>query len=99
MTYSLAPAQPWLALNNRSSDATSLVSFPGTSGVTVTSATIDPATNQLIVNLDYSEDIQGRDLTLFLTPPSTPQASLTPTMTSPWTVNPTNQLAAIFYSQ
>ena len=98
MTYGLTPAQPWIALNNRSNDVTSLVSFPGTPGVTVTSATIDPTTNQLIVNLDYSEDIQGKDLTLFLIPPSTPQASLTPTMTSTWTVNPTNQLAAVVYS-
>ena len=98
MTYSLAPAHPWVALNNRSNDVTSLVSFPGTPGVTVTSASIDPATNQLFVNLDYSEDLQGRDLTLFLTPPSTPQASLTPTMTSTWTVDPTNQLSAVVYS-
>ena len=85
-------------MNNGSNDVTDLVSFPGSSGVTVKSASIDPVTNELTVDIDFSEDLQGKDLNLQLTPPDTPQASLTPTATNTWQVYPTNHLAAIAYS-
>ena len=45
LTYSLDPTYPLTALNNNSLDLSSWISFPGSSGVTVTSATIDPLTN------------------------------------------------------
>ena len=46
-----------------------MISFPGAEGIIITSAIIDPVTNELVVTLDYSQDIQGTDLNLEITPP------------------------------
>lgn len=45
LTYKIEPVYPLYYLNNGSTDFSSLVSFPQSSGVTVTSVEIDPVTN------------------------------------------------------
>jgi cysteine-rich repeat protein len=53
LTYSIQPSAPLLSLNGGSIDFASLVSFPNSPGVTVTSAVLDPATNELVIKLGY----------------------------------------------
>ena len=99
LNYDFGPIEPLLVLNNGSKDFTSLVSFPDMPGVTVVSATVDPATGKLVVVLDYSQDLQDKDLKIQITPPNVPQAFLIEDITHTWKVEPTNQLAAVVYSK
>ena len=54
LSYSIDPAHPLTSLNNQSNDFSSWISFPGSPGVTVTSAYLDPSTNMLVIEIDYS---------------------------------------------
>ena len=49
-----------MLVNNGSLDVQSLISFPKNSGVFVTEAYIDPHTLELIIRIDFTEDIQDR---------------------------------------
>jgi cysteine-rich repeat protein len=98
LTYSIQPSAPLLSLNGGSIDFASMVSFPNSPSVTVTSAVLDPVTNELVIKLGYSVSLQDEGLTLQLTPPNVPQAVLVPKVSSTWIVAPTNQLAAVVYS-
>ena len=50
ITYVVSPFEPWLVLNNGSTDFSSLVSFPGReAGITITSAVMDPDTGYLVI--------------------------------------------------
>lgn len=99
LTYSIEPSGPLLSLNNGSTDFSSLVSFPNSQGVTIRSAVLDPQTQQLVIDIDYSQNLQDTTLSLQITPPNVPQAVLVPNITSSWVVAPTNQLAAMVYTQ
>ena len=52
----------------------------------------------MIVKVDYTQDLQEKDLTVDITPPNSPQAFAIPPISSTWNVQPTNQLPAIVYS-
>ena len=52
-----------------------------------------------MIDVDYTQTIQDTELVLMITPPDVPQAVLVPNITMTWTVDPTNQLAAIYYTQ
>jgi hypothetical protein len=93
LAYDFIPVDVLIQLNNGSNDLTSLMKFPENSGVTVTEAYIDPATNLLVIKIDYTTDIQGQDLTLHIFHPNMPE------ITNRWTVEPTNQLKAIVYEE
>ena len=54
LTYIIEPSAPLIVLNNYSTDLTSLLSIPGSPGVTITAAEINPDTNELVVHLDYT---------------------------------------------
>ena len=86
LTYDLEPSQPLSVINGGSNDVSSMVSFPNTEGVVLTSAIIDPDTDKLVINVDYTKDIQGEQLNLQIVPPDTPQASLTPNISHSWTI-------------
>lgn len=98
LTYDVSPIQPVLNLVNGSTDLAPFVSFPTAPGVTITSAVYDPATNQVVVQVAYTESLQGKPLDLKFDPPNTPQAFLVANLSSPWVVNPSNHLAAEVYS-
>ena len=98
MTYDIGPITPYLAINGWSTNFTDLVSYPSNPEVTVKSATVDPKTGKLVVILEYSEDVHGKDLDLVMTPPNVSQAYLVPDITHSWTVEPTNRLTAFEYS-
>jgi len=99
LTYDIYPALPLIVINNGSTDFTSMVSFPDNPAVTVIEATINPTTSKLEVKVGYSADLQDTELSMQITPPDTPWASLTPNTTSTWVVAPTNQLSAVVYTQ
>ena len=98
LAYNVDYSDILLYQNNGSTNFTTWVTFPNSEGVTVTSATFDPHTNQLVIGLTYSQDIQDRDLTLEIVPPNIPQTFSTTYPNYTWTVQPTNQLAAVVYS-
>ena len=98
LVYVVHPLDPLLVLNNGSNDFSSLVSFPGSEGVNLKVAYIDPNTGNLVVDIDYSQTIQDEDLVMMITPPDVPQAVLIPNISSTWKVQPTNQLAAAYYT-
>lgn len=98
-TYTVLPIEPLMALNNWSTNMTSMISFPKSPGVTVTEAYVDPVTTQLVVKVDYTTNLQDTALSMKITPPNVPQASLMPSMTNTWTVAPTNLLSASVYTE
>ena len=99
LTYKLDPSDPFLALNGGSTDFLSLVSFPGSQGIVILkSAYLNPETGELVIDVDYTQTIQDSELVLMLTPPDVPQSVLVPNISVTWTVDPTNQLAAIYYT-
>ena len=97
ITYLLSPIDPLLIITNGSTDFTSFVSYPGFN-LNVTVATLDPDTGELLIFLDYYEHLQDEELTLQITPPDVPEAHSTPNYTFSWTVQTTNQLAVVAYS-
>ena len=62
------------------------------------SAYLNPETGELVIDVDYTQTIQDSELVLMLTPPDVPQSVLVPNISVTWTVDPTNQLAAIYYT-
>lgn len=60
---------------------------------------LDPQTQRLVIDIDYSQNLQDTTLSLQITPPNVPQAVLVPNITSTWVVAPTNQLAAMVYTE
>ena len=99
LTYIVNPSDPLLVLNGGSTDFSSLISFPGSEGIVILkSAYIDPVTGELVIDVDYTQTIQDSELVMMITPPDVPQAALVPNITMTWTVDPTNQLAAIYYT-
>ena len=98
LVYTVANSDVLLAQNNGSTNFSTWVTFPNSEGVTVTSATLDPLTNQLAVEIAYSQNLQDRDLTLEMVPPNIPQSFATTYPNHTWTVQPTNQLKAVVYT-
>ena len=98
LIYSVDNSDVLLTQNNGSTNFSTWITFPSSEGVTVTSARLDPQTNQLIVEIEYSSDLQDRDLTLEVVPPNIPQSFATTYPNYTWNVQPTNQLKAVVYT-
>ena len=99
ITYAIKPSDPLLVLNNGSTNFISLVSFPEEPGITINTALLDPDTGNLVIELDYIEHLQDKEIKLQITPPDVPQAFLVSNQTVLWTVKTTNQLAVVAYSE
>ena len=54
LLYHFEPIDIIQSLNGGSTDITSLINFPSTSGITVREAIINPITKELMVKFDYS---------------------------------------------
>ena len=91
-TFSISPTSPFIALNNGSTNVTSMVSFIGVD-VRVTDAYIDQDKKELVVAVDYGEHLQGKEVFMKISPPTGPLS-----MNTNWRVQSTNQLAVVVYS-
>ena len=61
LVYDIELADVLLSQNNGSTNLSEWIKFPGfSSGVSIKSATIDPQTKQLVIELDYSQDLQDQ---------------------------------------
>jgi hypothetical protein len=85
-----------LVLINNSYNFLPYVSLSNPAAV-VTSATYDPSSGTINIQVSYNQSIQGQPLDLTFNPPNVPAASLLPTVASSWTVAPTNRLSAAYY--
>ena len=98
LTYQIDPLSPLLALALGDPDFKQYISFPNNDAVIIKSATVDPETGILSIELDYTDHLQDKELVLQYTPPDKPQAFLVPEFTSTWIVTSDNQLSVTYYS-
>lgn len=96
IAYTVSPIQPLLSLVNNTNNFLPFVSISNPAA-TITSATYDPVTGNINVQVSYNQSIQGQPMNLVFTPPNVPSASLMPAVNNSWTVAPTNYLSAAFY--